>query len=118
MGDKNRLQQVLWNLLANAIKFTPKGGRVVVTASRINSHLEIMVSDNGAGIASDFLPHVFERFRQADSTTTRRAAIALNNWRKPRTHGGSAYAVLLVRPDGAAPHAVGEGLQPSLTARP
>jgi signal transduction histidine kinase len=54
MEDKNRLQQVLWNLLANAIKFTPKGGRVVVTASRINSHLEIMVSDNGAGIASDF----------------------------------------------------------------
>jgi PAS domain S-box-containing protein len=73
MGDKNRLQQVLWNLLANAIKFTPKGGRVVLTAGRINSHLEIVVSDNGAGITSDFLPHVFERFRQADPSTTRRA---------------------------------------------
>jgi PAS domain S-box-containing protein len=73
MGDRNRLQQVLWNLLANAIKFTPKGGRVVVTAGRISSHLEIVVSDNGAGISSDFLPHVFDRFRQADASTTRRA---------------------------------------------
>jgi PAS domain S-box-containing protein len=73
MGDKNRLQQVFWNLLANAIKFTPKGGKVVITAGRINSHLEITVSDNGAGITPDFLPHVFDRFRQADSSTTRRA---------------------------------------------
>jgi PAS domain S-box-containing protein len=73
MGDRNRLQQVLWNLLANAIKFTPKGGRVVVTAGRTHSHLEIIVSDNGIGITSDFLPHVFDRFRQADPSTTRRA---------------------------------------------
>ncbi|HTB80741.1 MAG TPA: PAS domain S-box protein [Opitutaceae bacterium] len=72
-GDKNRLQQVLWNLLANAIKFTQKGGRVMVTTEKIHSHLEIVVSDNGAGITSDFLPHVFDRFRQADPSTTRRA---------------------------------------------
>jgi PAS domain S-box-containing protein len=72
MGDKTRLKQVLWNLLANAIKFTPKGGRVMVTTGRINSQLEIVVSDNGAGIPADFLPHVFDRFRQADPSTTRR----------------------------------------------
>jgi PAS domain S-box-containing protein len=73
LGDKNRLQQVFWNLLANAIKFTRKGGRVVVTAGKFNSHLEIVVSDNGIGIAADFLPDVFDRFRQADPSTTRRA---------------------------------------------
>lgn len=71
VGDRKRLQQVLWNLLANAIKFTPKGGHIIVTVGRINSHVEIAVSDNGRGIAADFLPYVFERFRQADSSTTR-----------------------------------------------
>lgn len=71
MGDKRRLQQVIWNLLSNAIKFTPNGGKVVVTVARINSHVEIAVADNGRGIAPDFLPHVFDRFRQADASTTR-----------------------------------------------
>jgi PAS domain S-box-containing protein len=71
-GDPGRLQQVLWNLLSNAIKFTPKGGRVQVVLERVNSHAEIGVEDNGIGIRPDFLPHVFDRFRQADSTTTRR----------------------------------------------
>ena len=71
-GDPGRLQQVVWNLLSNAIKFTPKGGRVRVLLQRVNSHVEILVSDNGAGIRPDFLPHVFERFRQAESPTTRR----------------------------------------------
>jgi PAS domain S-box-containing protein len=71
-GDPNRLQQVVWNLLSNAIKFTPKDGRVQVRLERINSHIEITVSDTGVGIASDFLSHVFDRFRQADSTITRR----------------------------------------------
>lgn len=70
-GDPDRLQQVVWNLVSNAIKFTPKGGRVQVRVERINSHVEIVVSDTGRGIAPEFLPHVFDRFRQADQTTTR-----------------------------------------------
>jgi PAS domain S-box-containing protein len=71
-GDPNRLQQVLWNLLSNAIKFTPKGGRIQVILERVGSHAEICVEDNGIGIKADFLPHVFDRFRQADPGTTRR----------------------------------------------
>src|SRR5271166_471406 len=71
-GDVNRLQQVLWNLLSNAVKFTPKGGRVQVLLERINSHLEISVIDTGEGIKPEFLPFVFDRFRQADASTTRR----------------------------------------------
>ncbi len=70
-GDANRLQQVVWNLLSNAIKFTPKGGRVQVQLERVNSHVEIIVSDTGQGINVELLPYIFERFRQADSTTTR-----------------------------------------------
>jgi signal transduction histidine kinase len=58
-GDANRLQQVVWNLLSNAIKFTPKGGRVEVRLERINSHVQIRVSDTGKGISPDFLPYVF-----------------------------------------------------------
>ncbi|PQV63330.1 PAS domain S-box-containing protein [Abditibacterium utsteinense] len=70
-GDPSRLQQVIWNLLTNAIKFTPKDGRVQIRLERINSHVEIVVTDNGIGISADMLPHVFERFRQADSSSTR-----------------------------------------------
>jgi PAS domain S-box-containing protein len=70
-GDPHRLQQVVWNLLNNAIKFTPKGGRVQVVLERINSHVELSVNDNGTGIEASFLPHVFERFRQADASTKR-----------------------------------------------
>ncbi|MBS1810644.1 MAG: PAS domain S-box protein [Acidobacteria bacterium] len=70
-GDAHRLQQVIWNLLSNAIKFTPRDGRVQITLARINSHIEIVISDNGQGISPEFLPHVFERFRQADSSTKR-----------------------------------------------
>jgi len=70
-GDPDRLQQVAWNLISNAIKFTPKGGRVLVRLERVESHVEITVSDTGLGIAPEFLPHVFDRFRQADATTTR-----------------------------------------------
>lgn len=70
-GDPNRLQQIIWNLLNNAIKFTPKGGKIEVLLSRIDSHLEITVSDTGQGIKPEFLPHVFDRFRQADASTTR-----------------------------------------------
>jgi signal transduction histidine kinase/CheY-like chemotaxis protein len=83
-GDPSRLQQVIWNLLTNAIKFTPKDGRVQVLLERVNSHLEITISDTGMGIAPEFLPHVFERFRQVDSTTTRR-------------HGGLGLGLAIVR---------------------
>jgi PAS domain S-box-containing protein len=95
-GDPSRLQQVLWNLLSNAIKFTPKGGRVQVVLERVNSHAEICVEDNGIGIRADFLPHVFDRFRQADSGTTRNfgglglgLSIAKN---LVELHGGSIHA--------------------------
>ena len=70
-GDPARLQQCVWNLLSNAVKFTPKGGKIQVTLERVNSHLEVCVIDNGQGIRPDFLPHLFERFRQADASTTR-----------------------------------------------
>ncbi|MCA1619473.1 MAG: HAMP domain-containing histidine kinase, partial [Acidobacteria bacterium] len=83
-GDPARLQQVVWNLLSNAIKFTPKGGKVQVRLERINSHIEIAVSDTGIGIEPEFLPHVFERFRQADQKTTRQ-------------HGGLGLGLAIVR---------------------
>jgi CheY-like chemotaxis protein/anti-sigma regulatory factor (Ser/Thr protein kinase) len=79
-----RLQQVVWNLLSNAIKFTPRGGRVQIYSQRVNSHLEIVVSDNGQGISPDFLPHVFDRFRQADQKTSRQ-------------HGGMGLGLAIVR---------------------
>ena len=71
-GDPDRLRQVLWNLLTNAVKFTGRGGRVQVRLERVNSHVELAVSDTGVGITPDFLPYVFERFRQADASTTRK----------------------------------------------
>jgi PAS domain S-box-containing protein len=71
-GDPNRLQQVLWNLLTNAVKFTPQGGRIHVVLERVSSHVEITVADSGIGIKAEFLPYVFDRFRQADASTTRR----------------------------------------------
>ena len=83
-GDPARLQQVVWNLLTNAVKFTPKGGRVQVLLERVNSHVEISVIDTGIGIRPEFLPHVFERFRQADSSTTRR-------------HGGLGLGLAIVK---------------------
>lgn len=83
-GDPNRLQQIFWNLLGNAIKFTPKGGRVQVVLGRVDSHLEVGVTDTGQGIAAEFLPHVFERFRQADGATT-------------RAHGGLGLGLAIVK---------------------
>ena len=82
--DRERLQQVVWNLLSNGVKFTKRGGLVQVTLQRINSHVEIVVNDTGVGIKSDFLPHVFDRFRQADGTTT-------------RTYGGLGLGLAIVR---------------------
>ncbi|HEY9808480.1 MAG TPA: PAS domain S-box protein [Halomicronema sp.] len=83
-GDQNRLQQVIWNLVSNAIKFTPKGGRVLVKMQQNADLLEIVVSDTGIGINPDFLPFVFERFRQADSSSTRQ-------------HGGLGLGLAIVR---------------------
>src|SRR5207249_6597254 len=71
-GDANRLQQVIWNLLWNAVKFTNEGGRVEARLSRTADRSEISVTDTGMGIDPQFLPYVFDRFRQADSTSTRR----------------------------------------------
>ena len=73
-GDPDRLRQVFWNLLSNAVKFTPKGGRVQILSQRIDSHVEIIVSDTGIGIGPALLPHVFERFRQGDKGTNRQSS--------------------------------------------
>ena len=70
-GDPERIRQILWNLLSNAVKFTGRGGRVEVRLERVNSSIALTVSDTGAGIAPEFLPHVFERFRQADAGISR-----------------------------------------------
>jgi PAS domain S-box-containing protein len=83
-GDPGRLQQVIWNLLSNAIKFTPKNGKVQILLSRVNSHIEISVADTGIGIKPELIPHVFERFRQADASTTRR-------------HGGLGLGLSIVK---------------------
>lgn len=83
-GDSNRLQQVFWNLLSNAVKFTPRGGAIRVSLQRVNSHFEMSVKDSGEGIDSQFLPRVFDRFRQADASTTRR-------------HGGLGLGLAIVR---------------------
>src|SRR5262249_28610156 len=79
-----RLQQVIWNLLSNAIKFTREGGRVEIRSRRVDSCIEIVVADTGQGITEDFLPYVFDRFRQADASTTRK-------------HGGIGLGLAIVR---------------------
>ena len=95
-GDPNRLQQVVWNLLSNAIKFTPKGGKVEVLLARVNSHLEVTVTDSGQGISADFLPYVFDRFRQADASSTRTYSglgLGLSIVKQlVELHGGSVHA--------------------------
>ena len=83
-GDANRLQQVFWNVFSNAVKFTPRGGQVKIKLSRVEAHVEIRVTDTGQGISKDFLPYVFDRFRQADSSTT-------------REHGGLGLGLAIVR---------------------
>ena len=95
-GDHERLQQIVWNLLSNGVKFTHRGGLVQVTLQRINSHVEIVVKDTGIGIHPDFLPHVFDRFRQADGSTTRNyggLGLGLAIVRHlVELHGGTAWA--------------------------
>jgi PAS domain S-box-containing protein len=83
-GDPGRLQQVFWNLLTNAVKFTPSGGRIDVVMERVNSHVEVSVEDSGVGIKHEFLGFVFDRFRQADSSTTRK-------------HGGLGLGLSIVK---------------------
>lgn len=83
-GDANRLQQIIWNLLSNAIKFTPGGGRVCLSVHEIGMQVEVRVADSGQGINRDFLPFVFDRFRQADSTSTRQ-------------HGGLGLGLAIAR---------------------
>ena len=83
-GDRNRLQQIVWNLLSNALKFTPEGGRIELRLEYADGHMQIVVRDNGLGIAAAFLPHVFDRFRQADTGTT-------------RTYGGLGVGLAVVR---------------------
>jgi signal transduction histidine kinase len=84
LGDSSRLQQVVWNLLSNSIKFTPSGGRIEVKVERAGRNVRLAVSDSGQGIRPDFLPYIFERFRQADGTTTRQ-------------HGGLGLGLAIVR---------------------
>jgi signal transduction histidine kinase len=95
-GDADRLQQVIWNLLANAIKFTPEGGRVNVFIESATDHMEVRVVDTGCGISSDFLPHVFEIFRQAEDATTQRhtgLGLGLGIVRHlVELHGGTVHA--------------------------
>ncbi len=84
LGDPDRLQQVIWNLLSNAVKFTPQGGRIGLRLERAASHVRITVADTGQGVSAEFLPYIFDRFRQADSTTT-------------RAHGGLGLGLAIVR---------------------
>jgi len=84
LGDANRLQQIVWNLLSNAIKFTPTGGRVSAAVKRVGARVRISVSDSGTGITSEFLPYIFDRFRQADGSTT-------------RVHGGLGLGLSIVK---------------------
>ena len=105
-GDAARLQQIVWNLLSNAIKFTPKGGRIQVLLERVNSHIEITVSDTGIGISAEFLPHVFGRFTQQDSTPARKygglgLGLAISK-QLVELHGGSISAKSAGEGKGAA----------------
>ncbi|MGI0484053.1 response regulator [Pantanalinema rosaneae CENA516] len=105
LGDAARLQQIVWNLLSNAVKFTPEGRRVDVQLERVDAHVQLIVSDNGKGINPDFLPHVFDYFRQADSTTTRKfgglgLGLAIVRY-LVELHGGTVWAESLGEERGA-----------------
>ena len=126
LADPTRLQQILWNLLSNAVKFTPNGGRITVTAEQVDRRIRIEVADTGIGIDPAFLPHVFDRFRQADSATTRRYGglglglaivhdlVQLHGGdvevRSPGVDQGATFAVTLLASDGPAG---ADGVRPS-----
>jgi len=104
-GDPARLQQVVWNLLSNAVKFTPQGGRVEARLERVDPYIRITVSDTGKGISPDFLPYVFDRFRQADASSARRygglgLGLALVKY-LVELHGGTVEAVSVGEGQGA-----------------
>ena len=105
LGDPVRLQQVVWNLVSNAVKFVPREGSVRVSLRRVNSHVEIQVSDSGPGIEEEFLPHVFERFRQGDSTPNKKYAglgLGLSIVRHlVELHGGTVRAANNAEGEGA-----------------
>lgn len=109
-GDPGRLQQVIWNLLSNAIKFTPKEGKVQILLERVNSHIEISVADTGTGINPELLPHLFERFKQGDASTTRK-------------HGGLGLGLSIVKSlvelhgGTVSINSPGEGLGTTVTVR-
>jgi signal transduction histidine kinase len=94
-GDPSRLEQIIWNLLSNAVKFTEPEGEIDISLQGTESHVEIVVSDNGKGIPAEFLPHVFDRFRQADGSTTRQGGLGLGLaivWHLVELHGGTIEA--------------------------
>ncbi|MEJ1931938.1 ATP-binding protein, partial [Nostoc sp. NIES-2111] len=105
MGDSARLQQVVWNLLSNAVKFTPNGGKIEVRLEKVNDYAQIVVSDTGKGISPEFLPYVFDYFRQADSSSTRKfggLGLGLAIVRKiVEIHGGTVIAQSLGEEQGA-----------------
>jgi CheY-like chemotaxis protein len=105
-GDPARLQQIVWNLVSNAVKFTPKGGRVRISLQRVNSHVELSVADNGLGMPAELVPHVFERFHQGDASTS-------------RGHGGLGLGLAIVKQlvelHGGAIRAASEGMNKGAT---
>jgi CheY-like chemotaxis protein len=126
LADPTRLQQVLWNLLSNAVKFTPNGGRITVRAQQTRDRVAVSVTDSGIGIDPAFLPHVFDRFRQADSATTRRygglgLGLAIVH-DLVRLHGGEVDVSSPGPGQGATfsvtLHAAGSIAGPTTTARP
>ena len=131
-GDPDRLQQVVWNLVSNAVKFTPSGGRVDVRLQRAGDHVEIVVADTGRGIPADLLPHIFDRFRQADGESSRaqtglgiglalvKHLVELHGGgveaRSPGPGAGATFTVRLPRP--ARPQAAAAGARPGRHGEP
>lgn len=130
IADATRLHQVLWNLLSNAVKFTPRGGLISVSAAMVDGRIKIEVADTGVGIDAGFLPHVFDRFRQADSTTTRRHGVLglglavvhelvrLQNGEVEATSSGIGHGATFTVTLAAAGHAVPSTVPPQASPPP